>query len=90
MLARIHAKYGDSLDVVRGLFVVTCSPVIAAYFILSALNQSVRRINACGRPSCAMDVSDRFEGVVTQRAKKQLIQMRSWDRAKVFTYAIYW
>lgn len=89
-MARIHAKYGDSLDVARGLFVVSCSPVIAAYFILSVLNQSVRRINPCARPSSEMELSDRFEGVVTQRAKKQLIQMRSWDRAKVFTYAIYW
>lgn len=92
MVARLHEKYGDSLDVVRGLFVVTCSPIVAAYFILSALNQSVRKIgiNPCAQPSCEMDDSDRYAGVVTLRAKKQLIQMRSWDRAKVFTYAIYW
>ena len=91
VLARIHAKYGDSLDVVRGLFTVTCSPIVAAYFILSALNQSVRKlgINPC-KPSCEMDASDRHSGVLTVRAKKQLIQMRSWDRTKVFTYAIYW
>ena len=90
VLARIHAKYGDSLDVVRGLFVVTCSPIVAAYFILSALNQSVRKLGISPSPSCGMDVSDRHSGVITVIAKKQLIQMRSWDRAKVFTYAIYW
>ncbi len=92
VLARIHAKYGDSLDVVRGLFVVTCSPIVAAYFILSALNQSVRKlgINPCAQPSREIDASDRHSGVVTVRAEKQLIQMRSWDRAKVFTYAVYW
>jgi hypothetical protein len=90
VLARIHAKYGDSLDVVRGLFVVTCSPIVAAYFILSALNQSVRKLGISPSPSCEMDVSDRHSGVITVIAKKQLIQMRSWDRVKVFTYAIYW
>lgn len=92
VLARIHENYGNNLDVVRGLFVVTCSPLIVAYFCLSAINQLVRRIgiNPCAQPSCQVSDSDESAGVVTVRAKKQITSMRTWDRAKVFTYAIYW
>lgn len=89
MVARIHEKYGDNLDVVRGLFVVTCSPIVIAYFCLSALNQLVRRIgiNPCSQPARNTDGD---AGIVTVKAKKQLTRMRAWDRAKVFTYGIYW
>ena len=89
MWIRIHEKYGDSLDIVRGLFVVTCSPIVVAYFMLSAINQLVRRIgvNPCAQPSCD---SDNNAGLVTVKAKKQLTRMRAWNRAKVFTYAVYW
>lgn len=89
-LATIHTKFGDNLDIARGLFVVTCSPIIVAYFILSALNQIVRRIgiNPCSQPSCETDSSN--AGLITLRAKKQLNVMRSWNRAKVITFAIYW
>ena len=89
MWIRIHEKYGDSLDIVRGLFVVTCSPIVVAYFMLSAINQLVRRIgvNPCAQPSCD---SDNNAGLVTVKAKKQLNRMRAWNRAKVFTYAVYW
>jgi len=93
VLARIREKYGDNnLDVARGLLVVTCSPILVAYFCLSSINQLVRRIgiNPCSRPTYEMSDPDKNAGVVTVRAKKQLTKMRSWDRAKVLTYAIYW
>jgi hypothetical protein len=91
-LERIRAKYGDNLDVVRGLFIVTCSPFIVAYFMLSALNQVVRKvgINPCARPSREINAPDQVAGVFTLRAEKQLIRMRSWNLTQVFTYAIYW
>ncbi|KAL7553154.1 hypothetical protein ACHAWF_018056 [Thalassiosira exigua] len=93
MLAGIKEKYGnDNLNVVRGLFIVTCSPFLFAYFTLSAINQLVRRIgiNPCAQPSCAASDSDQNAGIVTVRAKKHITKMRSWDRVKVLTYAIYW
>jgi hypothetical protein len=92
VLAKIHMKYGNYFDVFRGLFVVMCSPVIVAYFAASALNQVVRKIgiNPCAQPSCATEASGSFPGIFTLRATKQLNQMKSWDRVKVFTYAIYW
>mmetsp|Transcript_28586 Transcript_28586/g.68827 ORF Transcript_28586/g.68827 Transcript_28586/m.68827 type:complete len:943 (-) Transcript_28586:155-2983(-) len=92
VLARIHEKYGENLDVVRGLFVVTCSPLIIAYFCLSAINQLVRRVglNPCAQRPCAENDPDQNSGLVTVKAKQQLTMMRSWDRAKVLTYAVYW
>eukprot|EP00571_Detonula_confervacea_P007225 CAMPEP_0172327990 /NCGR_PEP_ID=MMETSP1058-20130122/60117_1 /TAXON_ID=83371 /ORGANISM="Detonula confervacea, Strain CCMP 353" /LENGTH=905 /DNA_ID=CAMNT_0013045083 /DNA_START=218 /DNA_END=2935 /DNA_ORIENTATION=- len=92
LFARINEKYGDNLDVVRGLFVVTCSPLVIAYFFLSAINQLVRRIgiNPCAQKTCEINASEKNTGIVTMRAKKQLTKMRSWDRAKVLTYAVYW
>ena len=47
-------------------------------------------INPCAQPSCATEASGSFPGIFTLRATKQLNQMKSWDRVKVFTYAIYW
>jgi len=93
MHARIREKYGDNnLNVARGLFVVTCSPILVAYFCLSAMNQLVRRIgiNPCSQPTYAISDPDKNSGIVTVKAKEQLTKMRSWDRAKVFTYAVYW
>ena len=86
-LATIHSKFGDNLDIARGLFIVTCSPIIVAYFILSSLNQIVRRvgINSCSKPSCETDSSD--AKLLTLRATKQLNVMRSWNRAKVVLVA---
>jgi len=88
--ARLHEKYGDNIDIVRGLFVVTCSPIFIAYLFLSAINQLVRRIgiNPCSQPS--HDSETNTTGIVTVKAKQQLTQMRAWDRAKVFTFAVYW
>lgn len=92
ILAKMREKYGDNLDVARGLFVVTCSPIVAAYFLLSAINQLVRRvgINPCSQPTNAREDSTESPGIVTVRAKKQITKMKSWDRVKVFTYAVYW
>lgn len=71
-LATIHTQYGDNLDIAQGLSVVTCSPIIVAYFILSALNQVVRiiGIKPCSQPSAETDLLD--AGLLTLRAKKQL------------------
>ena len=44
ILTSIREKYGDSLDIARALFVVTCSPFIILYLLLSMMNQLVRRV----------------------------------------------
>ena len=93
VFTRIREKYGNNnLNIGRGLFIVTCSPILVAYFCLSAINQMVRRIgiNPCAQPTHDTNDPDKNAGVVTVRAKAQLTKMRCWDRAKVFTYAVYW
>eukprot|EP00584_Thalassiosira_punctigera_P000831 CAMPEP_0172533624 /NCGR_PEP_ID=MMETSP1067-20121228/6258_1 /TAXON_ID=265564 ORGANISM="Thalassiosira punctigera, Strain Tpunct2005C2" /NCGR_SAMPLE_ID=MMETSP1067 /ASSEMBLY_ACC=CAM_ASM_000444 /LENGTH=844 /DNA_ID=CAMNT_0013318287 /DNA_START=162 /DNA_END=2696 /DNA_ORIENTATION=- len=91
--SRIQDRYGDNnLEVARGLFIATCSPILVGYFFLSAINQLIRRIgiNPCAQPTYEKNDPDKNSGIVTMRAKQQLTSMRSWDRAKVLTYAIYW
>mmetsp|Transcript_12178 Transcript_12178/g.26281 ORF Transcript_12178/g.26281 Transcript_12178/m.26281 type:complete len:890 (+) Transcript_12178:181-2850(+) len=97
VLEKIREKYGDdNLNIARGLFVVTCSPVLLGYFCLSAVNQAVRRIgiNPCSQPvnevECTTVDDDQTDKILTVRAERQLTRMRAWNRAKVFTYAIYW
>mmetsp|Transcript_7337 Transcript_7337/g.16629 ORF Transcript_7337/g.16629 Transcript_7337/m.16629 type:complete len:862 (-) Transcript_7337:1012-3597(-) len=83
---RLREKYGNQLDVARGLFVVTCAPIVLVYFGFSIANQFVRRtlIFPCSQPPGE-------EGdIFTTRTRKQANVMKSWDRAKVYTYAIYW
>lgn len=92
IMTRIREKYGDNLDVARGLFIVTCSPIVFVYFGLSMINQVVRRIgiNPCSQPS--LDANPQAKGykILTVRANKHLNRMRAWDRASVLTYAVYW
>ena len=82
---RLREKYGQHLDVARGLFVVTCSPIILIYFGFSITNQFIRRLGLpCSQPP------GEDSGIFTTRTRKQVDTMKSWDLAKVFTYAIYW
>eukprot|EP00970_Alexandrium_tamarense_P018467 scaffold13340_cov212-Alexandrium_tamarense.AAC.22 len=86
---RLIEKYGKNLDVVRGLFIVTCAPIIVVYFGLSILNQSLRRsgIFPCSQPAGGDDdYVDRY----TTRTRMQIDRIKTWDRAKVYTYAVYW
>lgn len=96
---RIKDKYGAHLDAVRGLFVVTCAPVALVYVFLSFMNQCVRRLK-CFPCSKKMDAGrSNDEGFpqrpedkdwVTKRTRGQIETFRSWDRSKVYTYAVYW
>ena len=88
-LTKVKEKFGNLFDIVRGLFVWTCSPIIVSYFLLSVINQLVRRLrlNPCAQP--ASD-SGSNAGILTVTAESQLKAMKSWNRSKVLTYAVYW
>ena len=92
MLSSIREKYGDNLDIARGLLVVTCSPFIILYLILSMMNQLVRRVrlNPCSQPASNAEDSTKNASIFTVRTNKHLTRIRSWDRTRVFTYAVYW
>jgi len=89
----IKEKYGSCLDPARGLLIITCTPVAFLYFLVSVLKQSIRSCNSCGQkpPTDTESLRD-IAGVgwVTVEARRLFRIVRSWDRAKVFTYAIYW
>jgi len=101
---KIQEKYGDgNLNIARGLFVAACSPVLLAYFCLSAVNQLVRRVGIipCSQPANEVVVDPNSynndglvarsdAGFLTVRAKRHFGTMMNWYRAKVLTYAIYW
>ncbi|KAL7554335.1 hypothetical protein ACHAWF_017776 [Thalassiosira exigua] len=83
---RLNQKYGKNLDVGRGLFVVTCAPIVLVYLGFSIANQFVRRTGVfpCSQPPGS-------EGsMFTTRTRKQVDALKSWDRAKIYTYAVYW
>lgn len=83
---RLRDKYGENLDIARGMFVVTCAPIILIYCCFSITNQLIRktRIFPCSHP--VRDSNDMF----TARTRRQIDQMKTWDRARVYTFAVYW
>mmetsp|Transcript_26650 Transcript_26650/g.38076 ORF Transcript_26650/g.38076 Transcript_26650/m.38076 type:complete len:1055 (-) Transcript_26650:72-3236(-) len=83
---RLQDKYGENLDFARGLFVATCAPIVLIYFCFSITNQLIRktRIFPCSHP--VGDSNDIF----TTRTRRQIDQMKTWDRVRVYTIAVYW
>lgn len=85
---RIEENYGAYMDIARGLFLVTCTPFILLYIILSVFNQAFRQL---GLPcSKALKTPEQRMDFVTKRTRNQINNFRAWDRTKVLTYAIYW
>lgn len=95
MWQKIHDKFGNYLDVLRGLFIVTCAPILVLYLCLSVLNQLVRRSEIFPCTKKTQQWHNDEEEVpantwLTKKTYKQVQIFRSWSRVKVFTYAIYW
>jgi len=90
VIDRLREKYSNSLDYLRGAFIVTCLPFIAVYFLLSMVNQFFRKtgFNPIAQPS-KEDDSD-HASLLTVKGKKQMNRMKSWDSVRVITIAIYW
>mmetsp|Transcript_2489 Transcript_2489/g.5166 ORF Transcript_2489/g.5166 Transcript_2489/m.5166 type:complete len:926 (+) Transcript_2489:227-3004(+) len=92
ILDRFRKKYGDNLDYVRGLFIVTMSPFVIMYMTLSMINQLVRRVgvNPCSQPSTDSNEPNHTASIFTIRTRKHIEKMKSWDRSRVLTIAVYW
>ena len=84
----IKEKYGDHLDIVRGLGVVLLLPVGLIYLPLSVLNQLVRKVGL--RCNKTLETPEEKSDFITKRTRSAVETFRSWDRSKVFTYAVYW
>ena len=85
---RIKDKWGDHLDIVRGMATVLLAPVAIVYLFLSMINQSVRRI---GLPMTKpLESDEERKDFVTKRARSQIRTFKSWDRSKILVYAVLW
>jgi len=96
---KIVDNYGHHFDIAKGLLVVTCLPVAVVYFSVSVLVESIRKM----RRKC-FEKKDTVEGdsvdseesdipgahLLTSEARGLIVEMRSWNLAVVYTYAIYW
>jgi hypothetical protein len=86
--ARINENYGAQLDIARGLFLITCFPILVIYIVLSFFNQLVRKIGLpCSKRLKTPEVQKDF---ITKRCRRQITTIQSWNRSKILTYAIYW
>mmetsp|Transcript_16023 Transcript_16023/g.30228 ORF Transcript_16023/g.30228 Transcript_16023/m.30228 type:complete len:866 (-) Transcript_16023:328-2925(-) len=87
-------KYGNHFNVFRGLLIVTCTPVFLLYFFVSFVIQRIRDLPFCPYtkpPVTTMSLRHvGGSGWLTIEARRLLREFQTWDRTKVFTYAIYW
>lgn len=83
---RMEGKFGQYLDVARALFVWMFAPVVLVYLGFSMVNQLIRKI---GMFPCSQPPGDGGD-IFTTRTRKLVEYFKSWDRAKVYTYAVYW
>lgn len=93
MWQKIHEKFGSYLDFLRGVFVVTCAPILVLYLCLSVLNQLVRRsqIFPCTKKAQQWNYGEEEVPAntwLTKKTYKQVQIFRSWNRVRVFTYAM--
>eukprot|EP00586_Coscinodiscus_wailesii_P003085 CAMPEP_0172490614 /NCGR_PEP_ID=MMETSP1066-20121228/21102_1 /TAXON_ID=671091 /ORGANISM="Coscinodiscus wailesii, Strain CCMP2513" /LENGTH=555 /DNA_ID=CAMNT_0013259167 /DNA_START=665 /DNA_END=2329 /DNA_ORIENTATION=- len=88
LVSQIEEKYGDYLDIVQGLFVLVCSPLVIVYVMLSFLNQLVRKAG-CLCSKKIVTEEDKADWV-TKRTRKQINAVKKWNHGKVIRYAIYW
>jgi len=90
MWENIKEKYGSCLDPARGLLIITCTPVALVYLLISVIKQPIRRCNCCSKNPVDTESLRNIAGWVTVESRWLFRIVGSWDRAKVFTYAIYW
>jgi len=88
----IIEKYGSLLDIARGLLIVTCTPIALCYILVSIIKQFFRSINVWSQKPADTDSLRGVAGagLVTVEARRLVEIVGSWNRAKVFTFAIYW
>jgi len=92
--AALVEKYGNHFDVFRGLLIVTCAPVFMLYFGVSFVIQRIRSIKFCDYTKPPVDTKSlrnvTGNGWFTVEARRFIREFQSWNRTKVFVYAVYW
>jgi hypothetical protein len=85
---KMKAKYGGMADVLRGLLIVTCAPLILGFFALSFINQLIRKL-PCIPITKRLDDSDRHL-MLTKIGSAMYTNMTTWKWTDVLVYALYW
>ena len=86
MWERLEQNYGDYLDIGRAFLLITCTPFIIFYLILSVMNQAVRKLGLpCSKKLTTDEAKTDF---VTKRTRRHIKLFLSWDRSKILTYAV--
>jgi len=87
-MKKMTEKYGSWFDVMRGLLIVTCLPLIGAFFTLSFVNQAIRKC-PCIPITKKLDETDRHL-TFTKLGSSLWCAMLTWKWTQVLTYALYW
>ena len=95
-IAQMTEKYAALAEILRGLFIVTSTPLVMGVLFLSMINQALRR---CGvpRPRAGKSVpcnkplgNDDRRLWVTATVHHMLMTTRAWKWTTVVLYVIYW
>jgi len=78
-------------DLFRGLLILGFSPLLVVYVLLSIVNQFFRRhlIRDCCHKKIPEDEYE-HNGWFTLVVTRQIKDFKSWDHARVLSYAVYW
>jgi len=83
-VANLVEAYEGYLDVIKGLFIITCLPLVFFYIAVSFVNQCMRKIG------CPCNKRKVTTGWLTNATSRQLKHYRTWNHTQVFAYAILW
>jgi len=96
LVSKMTEKYGNYVDIFRGLLVVTTAPIAAICLFLSVIKQGIRKLDPAPcifHPDDKVNRehdADHLTNCVTSEADRHIRFFLSWDRSKVYKYAVYW
>ena len=82
-------EYQAYLNIAKGLFIVSASPLIIAYLFLSIANQFVRKHTAAYCNRMGKYETD-HTGIFTKKLTEQLEGIKTWDHSSILIYGVYW
>ena len=89
-------KYGNLMDLFRGLVVITCTPIAVVWIALSFVIQSTRnlatnclRLERPPKDTSSVEHVD-GAGILTIEARRLIREVRTWNMTRVSSYALKW
>lgn len=84
----LDEKYGrQNADIGRGLLVVTSAPLLGIYFVLSSINQKMRKLKVIPiKPLTENETESMFTAI----GAKIFRDLKNWRWTTILFYGIYW